>query len=163
MDCCMSDELNDRSCPECGTTGRQVGAAPVQSHTPAAIDGPWSFCPNNSCRIVFFLDADVLDDDDVVARVGTKAASKPEPVCFCFAHTAADIADDLTQHGRSMIKESVKTAVADGLCACEFLNPTGTCCLPALRRALHAAHFLAAGLLPGERRLRPSLQLDRDC
>ena len=53
--------------------------------------------------------------------------------------TAADIAADLAKHGLSSINESVKTAVADGLCACEYVNPTAKCCLPAIRRAVQAA------------------------
>ena len=37
------------------------------------------------------------------------------------------------QRRSGVLNESVKTAVADGLCACEHLNPTGKCCLPAIR------------------------------
>ena len=117
---------------------RVVGAAPVRPHAPDAIDGPWSYCPNEPCRVVFFLDHETIDDDHVATQVGTKAGSKPEPVCFCFSHTADAITADLARHGRSTINESVKTAVADGLCACEHLNPTGKCCLPAIRRALRS-------------------------
>lgn len=138
-DCCAVNEAIHRRCPACGTTGQPVGAAPVRPHAPDAADGPWSYCPNEPCHVVFFLDQETIDDDHVVTRVGTKAVSKPEPVCFCFSHTAADLAADLAEHGRSTINESVKTAVADGLCACEHLNPTGKCCLPAIRRALQTA------------------------
>ena len=143
MDCCAVDETNDRGCPDCATAGLSVGAAPVRPHQPDVVDGPWSYCPNEACPVVFFLDSETIDDDHVVARVGTKACSKSEPVCFCFAHTAADIAADLAEHGRSTINESVKTAVADGLCACEYLNPTAKCCLPAIRQAVQAAGRVA--------------------
>ena len=84
---------------------------------------------NASCPVVYFLDYDVIDDGHVVSQVGRKSESKPVPVCFCFGHTAAAIAADLAQYGRSTIKESVKDAVAGGLCACEHLNPAGACCL----------------------------------
>ena len=143
MDCCAVDEANVRRCPECGTTGQHVGAAPVRPHTLDVIDGPWSYCPNATCHVVFFLDDETIDDDHVNTRVGTKAGSKPVPVCFCFSHTAQDIAADLTRHGRSTINESVKAAVAQGLCACEHLNPTGKCCLPDIRRALRSTTGVA--------------------
>lgn len=139
MDCCAIDDTNDRRCPDCGTTGRLVGVAPIRPHVPDAVAGPWSYCPNASCRIVYFLEVNAIDDDHVFSQVGTKAATKPKPVCFCFGHTAADIAADLALHGRSTINESVNAAIANGLCARERLNPTGKCCLPAIRRALRPA------------------------
>ena len=136
MDCCAAPDPDDRYCPECATTGKLVGVAPVRPHAPDAIDGPWRFCPNASCPVVFFLNDNVIDDGHVVSQVGRKAESKPAPVCFCFGHTAAAIAADLAQHGRSTIKDSVKNSVAGGFCACEHLNPAGTCCLPAIRREI---------------------------
>lgn len=145
MDCCAVPESGDRICPECATTGNLVGAAPVRPHAAEAIDGPWSFCPNASCPVVFFLGRAVIDDDHVVSQVGKKAGSKPMPVCFCFGHTAAAIAADLGEHGRSTIKESVKAAVAGGLCACEHLNPAGACCLPAIHREITSGSFAMAG------------------
>ena len=87
-------------------------------------------------RAKFFVDDDVIDDGDVLSQVGRKAASKPLPVCFCLGYTASAIAADLTRCGRSTVKESVKDAVAGGLCACEHLNPAGACCLPAIRRKI---------------------------
>ena len=136
MDCCAGPESADRYCPACAASGKLVGVAPVRSHAPDAIDGPWSFCPNASCPVVFFLNDDVIDDGGVVSQVGGKAASKPLPVCFCFGYTASAIAADLARCGRSTVKESVKDAVAGGLCACEHLNPAGACCLPAIRREI---------------------------
>lgn len=67
-----------------------------------------------------------------------QAGSKLLPVCFCFSRTAQDIIADLARHRRSTINESVKAAVALGLCACEPLNPIGKCYLPDIRRALRS-------------------------
>ena len=112
--------------------------------------GSWRYCANPVCPVVFFLDSDVVDDREVVARVGDKAHDKPVPVCFCFARTQADISSDVEAHaGTSAIKTAVKAAVADGLCACEHLNPSGECCLPAVHRAVREARqHLQAGV-PG--------------
>lgn len=149
-DCCTSGGDAGASCPRCGVCGAVVGAAPVRAHRPSAAAGSWRYCANPICDIVFFLDSDVVDDRDVVAQVGDKAHDKPVPVCFCFAHTRADIRFDIAVHaGASAIKTSVKAAVADGLCACEHLNPSGECCLPAVHRAVEETrHQLREGV-PG--------------
>jgi hypothetical protein len=81
--------------------------------------------------------------DALVTQVGSKGGAKPTPVCFCFAHTALDIARDHDAHdGSSTIQASVRAAVADGLCACAHLNPNGTCCLPSIRSTI-TAHLSA--------------------
>ena len=124
-------------CPRCNHSGDVVGAAPVRAHRTGVVDGPWRYCSNVACPVVFFLDDSVVDQNVVVARVGLKATSKPIPVCFCFAHTIDDLAADLRDHdGLSTIKSEVKAAVADGKCACEYLNPTRTCCLADIHRAV---------------------------
>ncbi len=138
-DCCDTTDAGEATCPCCGGAGRAVGVAPVRAHNATAADGAWSFCSNPTCRVVFFLDEATIDDDDVVAQVGTKATTKPPPICFCFAHTAAEIRDDLAaNHGTSTIQRAVKNAVAAGLCACEVLNPSGACCLPHIHRVVRS-------------------------
>ena len=118
-------------------SGPVVGAAPVRAHRRVAATGPWRYCFDLVCPVVFFLHSDVVNVHDVIAQVGEKAQDKPVPVCFCFAHTRSDISSDVEAHaGTSAIKASVKAAVADGLCACEHLNPSGECCLPAVHRAV---------------------------
>jgi len=73
----------------------------------------------------------------VVTQVGLKATDKPTPVCFCFAHTRAELAENLRARGGvSEVKAEIKAAVADGHCACEHLNPSGKCCLADVHRAL---------------------------
>jgi hypothetical protein len=85
---------------------------------------------------VFYLGSDVIDEDEVVARVGEKGRSKPEPVCFCFAVTTFCLATDLETNGVSMIGRAVDRATSEGLCACEHLNPAGVCCLPEIDRRI---------------------------
>ena len=86
---------------------------------------------------MFYLGSDVVDEDEVVARVGEKGRSKPEPVCFCFASTIFCLAIDLeTNDGVSTIGRAIGRAAAKGLCACEHLNPAGVCCLPEIDRRI---------------------------
>lgn len=81
-----------------------------------------------------------MTEDELTARVGAKAQQAPEPVCFCFAHTAQAITADLAANdGVSAIKVSIKQAVADSLCGCDHLNPAGSCCLGAVNRVIKTA------------------------
>lgn len=110
---------------------------PVRPHLPGAVGGAWQHCADEQCAVVFHLDDQTVTVDTVRARVGAKAANKESPVCFCFAYTADDLRDDLDAHdGTSEIKATIKAAVAEGLCACEHLNPIGRCCLADVHRAL---------------------------
>ena len=142
-DCCIDAADGLMSCPRCGTSGPVVGAAPVRAHRPTAEAGSWRYCANLACAAVFFFETDVVDESEVIAQVGGKALARPIPVCFCFAHTSTDIRIDVAVHGgTSTIKAAVKAAVAEGLCACEYLNPSGDCCLPDVHRAVKVAQHL---------------------
>ena len=125
-----SPTTGDR-CPRCRGTGPIVGVVSVRPHRPDAVYGGWQYCTTEGCRVVFYLGSDAVDEDEVVARVGDKAGSKPEPVCFCFASTTFDLAVDLEMNdGVGTISSAIRRAAASGLCACDHLNPTHTCCLP---------------------------------
>ena len=142
-DCCIDAADRGVLCPRCATPGPVVGPAPVRAHRPTAPQGSWRYCPNLACDAVFFLHTDVVDESEVITQVGGKALAQPIPVCFCFAHTKADIGIDVAAHdGTSTIKTAVKAAVAEGLCACEHLNPSGSCCLPDVHRAVKDAQQL---------------------
>jgi hypothetical protein len=142
-DCCVDAADVVVLCPRCAMSGPVVGWSPVRVHRPTAPDGSWRYCANLACDAVFFLDIDVVDESEVITQVGGKALAQPIPVCYCFAHTRADIGIDVaTNGGTSTIKTAVKTAVAEGLCACEHLNPSGSCCLPDVHRTVKDAQQL---------------------
>lgn len=135
--CCSTADADAQPCPNCGHVGPIVGAAPVRPHIAEAVDGDWQYCANTQCQVIYHLGADTVDADSVITQVGSKAADKPTPVCFCFAHTADALGEDLAEHdGVSEIKAEIKVAVADSLCACEHLNPSGKCCLADVHRTL---------------------------
>lgn len=143
--CCSTFDDGDQPCPSCARVGPVVGQEPVLAHNPEADAGPWRYCPFESCPVAFHLGATTVTGDALVAQVGSKGSNKVVPVCFCFAHTAIDIARDLdAHHATSTIKASVRAAVADGTCACAYLNPTGTCCLPSIRSTITAHQAEAA-------------------
>ncbi|RLE19045.1 MAG: hypothetical protein DRJ50_12555 [Actinobacteria bacterium] len=106
-------------------------------HNPNAQDGAWQYCANTECDVIYYLDADIVDTDNVITQVCDKATDKPTPACFCFAHTPDEIQADFIEHdGVSTIKAEVKAAVADGLCSCEHLNLSGKCCLADIHRTI---------------------------
>ena len=136
-DCCASDTTEAVPCPQCGVIGPVVGEPTVQPHRQTAVAGPWQFCASADCSVIFHLEADIVDADEVITQVANKATDKPTPVCFCFAHTLESLAADLEANDRfSTIQAAIKAAVAAGLCKCEHLNPSGKCCLPDVHRAL---------------------------
>ena len=137
--CCSTTDTEAQPCPKCDHVGPIVGTAPVSPHLADAADGDWQHCANEDCQVVYHLGEDTVDADSVITQVGLKATDKATPVCFCFAHTAVALGDDLAaNNGVSEIKAEITTAVADSQCACEFLNPTGKCCLPDVHRALES-------------------------
>jgi hypothetical protein len=136
--CCSTDPNADRRpCPHCGETGPVIGHEPVQPHRPTVTEGSWQHCATLDCPVIYYLGTDIVTADDVRTQVAHKALDKPTPVCFCFSHTPDDLAADLAANdGVSTIKAEIKTAVADGFCACEHLNPSEKCCIADVHRAL---------------------------
>ena len=137
--CCSTSNTDAQPCPACGHVGPIVGSAPVRTHSADAADGDWQHCANEHCDVVFYFGGDTVDAGSVSTQVGLQATDKETPVCFCFAHTADALRDDLEAHrGVSQIMTSIKAAVADSECACEHLNPSGRCCLAEVHRTLQS-------------------------
>ena len=135
--CCSTSDTDAQPCPKCGHVGPIVGTAPVRPHLPDAVDGDWQHCANELCEVIFHLGDETVETDAVSTQVGCKATDKATPVCFCFAHTADALGEDLDANdGVSEIKASIKAAVANSECACEHLNPSVQCCLADVHRTL---------------------------
>lgn len=50
---------------------------------------------------------------------------KQQILCYCFKHTKEAIVDDIRQHGRSTIMESIIRLSKNGKCNCPVNNPMG--------------------------------------
>ncbi len=137
--CSIPEGTEPEPCPRCGTTGPVVGEHPVRPHRATAQEGPWQFCPDTACPVVYYLGEEIVEASELRTQVDHKALDKPTPVCFCFSHTRDDLAADLREHGGvSTIKASIKNAVAEGFCACEHLNPSRKCCLADIHRTIRS-------------------------
>jgi CopZ-like zinc binding protein len=138
-DCCTLPTAPRRtealSCPQCGLRGKPVDVITLKSLlTPAARAtlGPKAthfFCRDPSCAVVYFAESRVYRTQDVTVPVFQKNPSAEVPVCYCFGWTRARIRAEIERTGRSTAAETISAHVQADRCACEVMNPQGSCCL----------------------------------
>ncbi|MBC7541510.1 MAG: (2Fe-2S)-binding protein, partial [Candidatus Sericytochromatia bacterium] len=111
MTCCDSSEQPENvACPTCGTKGQPVTAVTIASlllevskhRLQSGIDQ--LFCPDATCRIVYFArtGSETFTIDDLAVPVWQKRSDDPDvPVCYCFGHPLASLADEIQRTGKS--------------------------------------------------------------
>lgn len=132
-----------RICPACDKKGRPVARITLESlllePTLAALDvTEYYFCETPTCPAVYFSNESgtILWKDDLKVRVGIKETQDPIPLCYCFGHTRASIASEIAQTGRPTVIQRIGAEVRAGRCFCERSNPSGSCCLGEVSRAV---------------------------
>jgi len=139
-------------CPSCGNKGKPVTVLTVKSqvrdHTRVPASISYSFCPTVDCDVVYFSDQVVFTKPDLRARVGAKETADPIPLCYCFDYSREDIRRDIDATGQTSILEEIKAEVRGGFCGCEVKNPSGTCCLGDITRAIQEAKKRSAERVP---------------
>lgn len=65
---------------------------------------------------------------------GSKPPAPREPgpahlLCYCFGHSLESLRAEWEATGRLDSVEAIRTAVKEGRCRCDQMNPSGTCCL----------------------------------
>jgi hypothetical protein len=116
----------------------------VRDHMRIPASVSYSFCRTVDCEVVYFSDQAVFTKPDVKVRVGIKETADPIPLCYCFDYSREDIR-------KTSVLEEIKAEVQGGFCACEVKNPSGTCCLGDITRAIQEAKKRAAETLPASR------------
>jgi hypothetical protein len=98
----------------------------------------YRFCPNPDCRVVYFAESasSTFTTDELRVRVGLKEREDPIPICYCFGHTVASARDELARTSRSTVVASITAEIKAGRCACETTNPSGSCCLGDVSKAV---------------------------
>lgn len=153
--CCSSNgteqqHTSSRICPACGVKGKAVGTLTVKQividHTSVG-NGSYSFCHTPSCNVAYFAPGSIFGKADIKVRVGIKEDADPVPLCYCFDYSREDIWRDIEAKGETSVLEEIKNEVQGGFCACEVKNPSGTCCLGDITRAIQEAKKHAAGTL----------------
>jgi hypothetical protein len=138
VDCCFP-ATTGLSCPVSNTPTIHVGMATVRQHVLQAQlpETTFGFCEAPSCPVVYMgADGTLIGKTQLRTRVGVKETEEPIPVCYCFQFTAAQIADDLRERGKSTIRDYIQEQVRAGRCRCETTNPSGRCCLGNVGRVL---------------------------
>jgi len=163
MDCCAGEKqhaVSQSACPSCAAVGRVVSDLTIQAILKPAqalslLAVGRRFCGTPSCEVVYYGDdGRAVTKSEVPIRVGLKEREDPIPVCYCFGFSVADVRREMVETGRCTIPAGIKAEVRAGQCSCEIRNPSGTCCLGEVNRAVKQEQAVQGG---GEK--RP--QLDR--
>ena len=128
-------------CPGCGGAARPVKLKTVKHLLSYALSHGvsgegFSYCAHPECEVYYFRSrgvgtvGSVETEPEVYRAVDIKERARPfargaqRLVCYCFGHSAGDIADD-ARSGRNVIPAAIEADVRAGMCACEVLNPGG--------------------------------------
>jgi hypothetical protein len=140
--CCTPQPKGKEVCPRCGNAAKKVlGKTLAHLLTEAAkakltsLEG-FGYCKTPSCKVVYFRGEEVLEQDDLTVTVGLKEGTTPATVCYCFEWTKEKIAEELNTTGKTTALEDIKAKMEDPGCSCETLNPSGTCCLGDVGKAI---------------------------
>ena len=145
MDCCAAGKhqaVGQTACPSCATVGRVVGDKTIQSILEPAqalslLAVGRRFCGTPSCATVYYGDdGRAVTKDEIPIRVGLKEREDPIPLCYCFGFSVADVRREIVKTGRCTIPAHITAEVRAGRCSCEITNPSGTCCLGEVNRAV---------------------------
>lgn len=154
MSSCCSGESCERSrpgatgeaaCPRCGEVGRVVGDETVRAilqpgHADGLLAVERRFCGTPSCAVLYYCAGGrAVEKGAASVRVGVKETEDPVPLCYCFGFSRADVRRQVAEHGESDIPSRITAEVRAGRCACEVKNPSGTCCLGEVNRAVKEA------------------------
>lgn len=135
--------MTQAQCPECGTKGHQIEGITVKALLcPDALarleQAEYRFCASPACPVVYFSDAtdSVYHTRDMKVRVGLKETADPIPLCYCFGHTRASVTQEIQQTGRSTAVATITGHIQAGRCGCDVNNPSGSCCLGTVSKAI---------------------------
>lgn len=135
----------EAACPACGQAGKPVQPSTLKALLEASAradvdEGPWRFCGTPTCDLVYFnpVTGRTFRKDRLTVRVGLKEAEAPRPLCYCFDHSFESLRTEWEATGRLASVEAIRTAVKEGRCRCDTLNPSGACCLGDVLKAAQA-------------------------
>ncbi len=129
-------------CPRCAAKGRRVGSLTMsallcsEAARRFAAGADFHFCKTRKCEVVYFdrQNGSLFTTDDLDTKVFQKSPDPQRLVCYCFAHTVADVLQEIARSGSSGITDDVAHKCRSGRARCERMNPQGSCCLGNLRK-----------------------------
>ena len=129
-------------CPQSGAKGLAVDLLTVkallcESALRAVGEGPYRFCADPTCAVVYFDDeGHVFNTADLRVPVWQKQPAGAGRICYCFDENEASMAREFAETGRCDAPQRVRDHIAAGRCACEVRNPRGACCLGDVMKAV---------------------------
>ena len=154
----------ETACPRCGEVGRVVADETIRAilkpgHADGLLAVERRFCKTLGCAVLYYgADGRVVEKGAASVRVGVKETEDPVPLCYCFGFSRADVRSQMAERGDSDIPARITAEVRAGRCSCEVKNPSGTCCLGDVNRAMKEAKeaLLQAREGKGRRETGPS-------
>jgi len=80
-------------CPLCNQKAQEVSALTIDSIVKkentknlSSLEG-FHFCENQTCKAVYFKEQIILNQNNLIKKVGLKQGSSPEIICYCFNWT----------------------------------------------------------------------------
>lgn len=153
--CAIEHEGHPPACPMNGQVCKPVGRITLESllkpEAKASLTPqPYYFCDAPDCDTVYVsaLADHLITKDQLIVRVGIKETEDPIPLCYCFDFDRRAVREDIRSKGLTDIPKIITQRVKAGECRCEVTNPSGTCCLGNVYRAVKQAQAMKAqGLL----------------
>ncbi len=135
----------EAACPRCGHVGRVVADRTMRAilkpgHADALLGVERRFCKTPECEVLYYgADGRLVEKGAAAVRVGVKESQEPVPLCYCFGFSRADVRRQVADRGESDMPARISAEVRAGRCSCEVKNPSGTCCLGEVNKAVKEA------------------------
>ncbi|MDH4229005.1 MAG: hypothetical protein OEW11_04550 [Nitrospirota bacterium] len=137
-DCCGGDDDRDPlACPVCGERGHGVDASTATSFVPAvhldeAGGGGFWFCDTPGCAVAYYPPGGTpVFAGEIDIAVGIKSPDPAALWCYCFGITRQAVRERMASTDPASA-EIARRIRAEG-CDCVTKNPSGQCCLGAIR------------------------------
>lgn len=146
MDCCSATKKDKETtskpniCPACQNKSSSVGIITLKHwlkfpFIPEVPEESFYFCSAANCSVVYFSEkGTTYKTEDVRARIGAKEKNVQSLVCYCFDVTEDIIKSGLNGTGRNGFSKWIGIEIKNGNCACDIRNPSGRCCLAAIKQ-----------------------------
>lgn len=141
--CCTPQPEGKKECPCCHNKAKGVLEktlnALLKNETKDSLKSLESFfyCKTSSCDVVYFRDDIFLYQKDLKVTVGIKEGVKPANLCYCFGWTKEKIEDEIKHTGKTKALNDIKEKMKNIGCLCEIKNPSGSCCLGDVKKAIN--------------------------
>jgi len=132
-------------CPRCETKGPAIECVTIEAQViPDRLDRivereGWRLCNSETCDVVYFRGLDVVALGETRGMPFHKSGDPARLVCFCFAHSVAEVEADVAANGTSTVQASIKAECKAGRDECATKNPQGRCCLGNVGRVVKGA------------------------